>query len=214
MTTFAEMETQRQRTAQLRRRRLIESMQENEMKTPDPTPARTAANPCKADFERRRLALEDDAVSERVGAFTRRVCFEVGYDHRSHPDACGGGGHGQHGMTLRFVLIGQHGATQWVVHLPYLVPGNVNNLGNVPVTGHHHIDALYSVDLGYHWHAPQYEDQRSMECALLPGGECYYDGSGLRAGDLVGPFLSHGPAAIWSALEHEYHVLDGQEPQS
>lgn len=57
-----------------------------------------ATNPCKADLERRERANNDCALVERID------------NHTAHPEACGGGGHGRHGMNLRFVLIGPHGA--------------------------------------------------------------------------------------------------------
>lgn len=91
----------------------------------------TDVNPCKADLERRQRAMRDDTVTERFGNFERSVTFEVGYDHRAHPEACGGGGHGQHGMTLRFILKGPSGATQFVMYATNWVPGRVHRLGTI-----------------------------------------------------------------------------------
>ena len=110
---------------------------------------------CVRDFERRKKASEDDSISEVVGEFTRRMTWTVGFDHRAFPDDCGGGGHGQHGMELRFILIGADGAVQWMVNWGDMVPGNVDSIGGVP-----HVtpprDMMSAYDLGRHWRHPTY----------------------------------------------------------
>lgn len=62
--------------------------------------------------------------------------------------------YGIHGLDVWFILKGPKGATQFAV------------------TG---------FDVGYHSLEPQYEGQTKMECTMF--GECYYDGSSLRADD-------------------------------
>lgn len=173
-------------------------------------------NPCKADFQvRRAKALADPSVTEVRGEFTRRVTFEAGYDHRAFPEACGGGGHGQHGMTVRFVLLGAAGATQFVFNLSHFVPGNASR-GKVR-TGHSAVEAAYAVDLGYHWPTPRYEGQTSFDCDVLAAGQCFYDGSGLNADPILEQFLAGGPPAVWAALGSYYRELqvpDGRRPRT
>jgi hypothetical protein len=174
----------------------------------------TDTNRCQADWIRRERAMQDNGVSERFGEFTRRIEFQVGYDHREFPEDCGGGGHGQHGMQMRFVLIGPRGAVQWMTAMTNWVPGNVEldliaNVSLVPC--HHKIRDGYAVDLGYHaperpaWDTGEHMVER--KCDLLPGGTCFYDGSGLAAEDLVPGFLDHGPHAVWAALARHYATV-------
>lgn len=170
-------------------------------------------NPCQADHERRRKAWDGAALVERRGKIERRIEFRVGYDHRSFPEACGGGGHGCHGMELCFVLLGSRGAVQFKMNMPNWVPGNIGRIGE--------INAVQSVsvvpvvwpqlgdgsawDLGYHSPVQQYEGQDPMsECHLLPQGYCYYDGSSLNAVPILAAFLSHGPEAVWQCLASYY----------
>lgn len=167
-------------------------------------------NRCEADRERRQRALNDSALTERVGNLERRIMFEVGYDHRAFPEDCGGGGHGQHGMTMRFVLIGPHGAVQWVCTMSNWVPGNVyyggmQRIGTASlVPASNHIDDGKTTDLGYHSPHQHYDGQPAYKCDYLPAGECYYDGSGLNAEPLLEAFLAHGPHAVWAALARYY----------
>lgn len=59
-------------------------------------------------------------------------------------------------------------------------------------------------DLGYHSPVPMYEGQNSMgECNLL-GGICYYDGSGLRAEEVLETLIREGSDAVWAFLDEEY----------
>jgi hypothetical protein len=171
-------------------------------------------NRCEADLERRKRALNDCALVQRAGNLERRIEFEVGYDHSAFKDDCGGGGHGKHGMTMRFVLIGPHGAVQWVACMINWYPGNIRNgdvgsaepVSLVPAMQHRHIDDGMAWDLGYHSPIPQYEDQTPTRgsCEYLPGQQCYYDGSSLNAQPLLEAFLEHGPMAVWAALARYY----------
>lgn len=168
-------------------------------------------NPCKADWPRRERAYNDCALRERVGDMERRIQFEVGYDHCAHPEACGGGGHGRHGMNMRFVLIGPKGAVQWLVYMTNWYPGNVSIIGDIPSTepiscvpAHTRIGDGMAADLGYHSPVEHYDDQGQNACEFLPDGYCFYDGSGLNAQPILEAFLSHGPAAVWAALGRYY----------
>lgn len=144
---------------------------------------------------------------------TRSVAFQVGYDHRAFPEACGGGGHGQHGMTMRWVLQGPHGAVQWLLNMPNWVPGNVAILGDIkgvePISvvpvGAHGYDGM-AVDLGFHSPTSMGDrgEHESHECDVLPGKTCFYDGSSLNAIPILEAFLAHGPHAVWAVLGDYY----------
>lgn len=175
-------------------------------------------NRCQADRERRERAWNDAALSERQGDMERHIIFEVGYDHTAFPEDCGGGGHGRHGMNLRFVLVGPKGAVQWLAYMTSWVPGNVRH-GTVDGLGDVSLVPLNSTigdgmaaDLGYHSPVPRYGSQSAMKCEWLPEGECYYDGSGLNAEPLLEAFLNHGPHAVWAALAHYYTEVLATEP--
>jgi hypothetical protein len=169
-------------------------------------------NPCVADNERRERAQRDSSISEQFGDMVRSVQFQVGYDHMAFPEACGGGGHGRHGMSLRWVLSGPHGAVQWVLNMFNWIPGNVaygmiENKGPwSAVPAHRTIGDGMAVDLGYHSPVPLWEGQgkQPSECDLLPEGYCYYDGSALNAEPVLEAFLAHGPHAVWASLGRYY----------
>lgn len=175
-------------------------------------------NPCEADWERRERAWRDNALSERFGDMERRLAFEVGFDHRAFPDACGGGGHGQHGMTMRWLLIGPRGVVQWVANMHNWVPGNIRcgDVGSgVPISlvpANPRFGDTSATDLGYHSPKPLWEGQEewgTRECSLLPEGYCYYDGSGMNAEPILEAFLAHGPHAVWTALARYYGEVFG-----
>jgi hypothetical protein len=165
---------------------------------------------CEADMKRLERARNDSALITRDGVMERRIVFEVGYDHRSF-----GCGHGQHGMTMRFLLYLPPGWVQWAANLPNWVPGNVGDTGvgaEHPVSlvpaRYRQIGDGMATDLGYHSPTPRYEGQEEygrMDCNLLPEGTCYYDGSGLNAEPVLEAFLMHGPMAVWSTLAR-YHA--------
>lgn len=176
-------------------------------------------NPCEADWERRKRAIETADFTNRDGEMTRTITFEVGYDHREFARACGGGGHGQHGMLLRFMLQGSAGAVQWVINMPNWVPGNttafigdVNAISpvSIVVPTNREIGDIIVMDLGYHSPKPQHKSQPgNTDCHILPEGTCYYDGSSYNAKPILVAFLEHGPGAVWEALDHYYEDIFG-----
>jgi hypothetical protein len=177
-------------------------------------------NRCERARLTRARALNDAALVERNGAMERRIIFEAGYDHSAFPEDCGGGGHGKHGMGLRFVFSGPKGSVQWVANMFNWYPGNVSHgsVGGtfeasfVPAFQHQHIGDAYAADLGFHSPTPMYEEHTKYECEYLPEGYCYYDGSTLNAEPLLEAFLEHGPHAVWAALARYYNeALAGVE---
>lgn len=118
-------------------------------------------------------------------------------------------------MNLRFNLIGPKGAVQWMANMTNWTPGNVIHgtvqadqpVSLVPVTAMGRIGDGMATDMGYHSPRPLWDGQEEygrMDCHLLPGGECYYDGSGLNAEPVLEAFLAHGPHAVWAALARYY----------
>src|SRR3954469_667919 len=83
--------------------------------------------------------------------------------------------YGIHGLDIWFVLKGPNGAVQFMVNFGVYLPS---------VT-HVTPGEIHGFDVGYHAPTPQYEEQTECECEHLPGGKCYYDGSGLRAEEWV-----------------------------
>jgi hypothetical protein len=166
---------------------------------------------CEQDLERVERARHESALISRAGVMERRIDFDAGYDHRHF-----GCGHGQHGMTVRFILGLPGGFVQWVFNMPNWVPGNVGIIGDVgsmhgqsivPATNRPLGDGM-ATDLGYHSPTPRYEGQEQYgraDCYLLPEGSCYYDGSGLNAVPILEAFLLYGPMAVWAALAR-YHT--------
>lgn len=180
---------------------------------------------CEEATEVRARALGHPWLIEQLGVMERRIGFFAGYDHSDL--TCGDGSwgqqHGRHGMDVRFILKGPHGAVQFVFNLLSFVPGNTDIIdlvrptgpavAIVPVTTPSFGDAM-PVDLGYHSPRELYGGQLSPgDCELLDGARCYYDGSGLNAGPVLAAFLLHGPMAIWAALGDYYAVIFSQTPE-
>ena len=62
-------------------------------------------------------------------------------------------------------------------------------------------------DVGYHSPTPIYDGQDLMgKCDLLDG-DCYYDGSSLRAEEWFKIFMEDGYERIWEMLEDYYKEL-------
>lgn len=135
--------------------------------------------------------------------FVRRVDFEPGYDClEHHGDAIGRKCHGRHGMNMRFVLMGEEGAVQFLLYASDFLPGSTEH-------GHTKRDkalmGVMAADLGHHWIRPTYEgESNNGACEYLHGAECFYDGSGLNAEDILVRFLSDGLDAVWEDLEDYY----------
>jgi hypothetical protein len=65
-------------------------------------------------------------------------------------------------------------------------------------------------DFGFHWkHQTSHRLTRIKDCQHL-GGECYYDGSTLRAIDVLDSFMEFGEEAVWEALESSYRYMVNQ----
>lgn len=163
--------------------------------------------------------------------FERIVQFNPGYNylHETGPRA-----RGQHGMEIRFVLLGPEGASQFLMFTGWTPLGEVdkditfeNGYQTTPVhidtdnwrsatilgMGHQFgtVSPPMGADLGFHWSVNPYEDDGKptefmdeRECDLLPGGKCFYDGSGLAASEVLKDFINEGDPAVWRWLERRY----------
>ena len=131
----------------------------------------------------------------------KTVQFSAAYDKRD-PDP--NKNYGIHGVNIRFVYKGEKGATQFVLytnwHLPHVTEEQRKNMSR----DKHFLFEPLPADLGYHSPTPQYEGQTQMECDLLDGGVCYYDGSGLQAERVYKRLLEEGEDGVWAELEDEY----------
>lgn len=158
------------------------------------------------------------AVIAREVNLRREVRFEPGYDYREEdaklPPDQWGKRRGVHGMGIRFLLIGELGAIQFLLNTDWL-PTDVKPdplWGRCPdydARQHTHaVGHLYpmAADLGYHWRTPLYEGASSYPCDVLDGIDaCYYDGSGLRAGNAGAVLIQQGHEALWALMAEEYH---------
>lgn len=134
----------------------------------------------------RRALTPDPTWIDCGNGFERAVSFEPGFDSHTR-------NWGIAAMRMRFLLRGPLGATQFLM-----------GAGWVP--GRREVNDWYPSgwDLGYHALKPSYEGHESYDCDLLPGGHCYYDGSGLAADPVMDAFIAEGEPAVWRAL-HEFY---------
>jgi hypothetical protein len=129
-----------------------------------------------ADTKRGEREIMNSNISKAT--FRRITEWEPAYNRIAE-------GYGRHGMNLRFVLVGEKGAVQFMLFTNWLTSADRsdNKHGGVRCSdGLRRKDDLSPMpaDLGYHSLTPMYEDQRDRgDCAYLDGRPCYYDG-GLR----------------------------------
>lgn len=128
---------------------------------------------------------------------THRIEFTPGYNHR---DRKGGG---VHGMEIRFLLVAERGAVQFVMNTGW-VPGEKMSpsLAGYFPTGY---------DLGYHWPVKQYAEQYESACDVLPQGSCFTDGSMSNADPIVERFVCDGEDGVWDELDAYYRRLVDRE---
>jgi len=136
----------------------------------------------------------------------RQIKIGGAYDKR-HPDPKKNYGIGS--MTLRFLLSGPNGGAQFVVYTGMHLPHVAEELWATPRSEHYNPFEPMGVDIGYHDYRPHYEGQKSLECDLLPGGRCFYDGTGLGASDFLPTFLAGGDEVVWPMLVERYTSLLG-----
>ena len=129
--------------------------------------------------------------------FKRDVTFSPAYDMRPK--------YGIHGVDIRFILQGPLGAVQFVMSTNWMLE-HVQKELDQRTDRPRFLDRPMGTDVGYHSPKPMYEGQTSMDCDLIEGGQCYYDGSGLLADQWLREILiPEGSDGIWKALEKRYH---------
>lgn len=137
--------------------------------------------------------------------FKRQVTFTPAFDKRSKNPRRN---YGIHGVEMRFHLIGDHGATQFVIYTNWQLPEVTKELDARPVDRQYPHLACHPLpaDVGYHRATPRYEGQTQSDspCEFLGGQRCYYDGSGLMAQELFEKFTREGEEAVWRELEEVY----------
>lgn len=126
----------------------------------------------------------------------REVVITPAYDKRSSDPKKN---YGVHNAEIRFHLIGQEGAVQFVASTGWDLPSV------------HSRSKAWGTDLGYHSHKPHYKDQEIVrdDCPVI-GGPCYYDGSTLNAEPVFNRMVAEGHEAVWEELERYYKQVFGE----
>ena len=120
--------------------------------------------------------------------------------------------YGIHGVELRMVLKGKHGATQFVLYTNWQLPEVTERMRKEMTPDKHFLFEPLPADKGYHSLKPIYEGQSIINrpCEYLNGKPCYYDGSGLNAESLYEILLREGSEGVWKNLEEYYVELFGK----
>jgi hypothetical protein len=118
-----------------------------------------------------------------------------------------GGSHGRHGMNIRFVVKGEDGAVQFLLHtgwIPQYATPSLIGARDCTWSG-----ATQPSDLGYHSKTPHFEGHEpSIEsCEFCDGKPCYYDGSSLNANDAMYALVNGGEDALWEFLDAYYATV-------
>lgn len=167
-----------------------------------PGPATTPTGPVAPDAEPASGA-GPNCLAQTAGAFTRVLRFEPGGGDHEH----GRGPYGGQGLALRFVLVGELGAVQFLVTTGW-EPGEYAGRPGYP----------FPSSFGFHWRLnpsePGAPDSwlRQPECDWFDGG-CYFAGSGLALQGVLEQFVSAGADAVWAALEEHYDTVAGWAEQ-
>ncbi|MBU0598989.1 hypothetical protein KKF61_08465 [Patescibacteria group bacterium] len=133
--------------------------------------------------------------------------FEPAYDKR-HADPAKN--YGIHGVSVRFVLMGDEGATQFLLFSGWMLQ-NVHEefYARMRDGDAHagHVWAPMGVDVGYHSPKPLYEDQLEIadDCPYVQDGHCYYDGTSTGGDDLFWRFVAEGVGVVWAELLDWYN---------
>lgn len=134
--------------------------------------------------------------------FEQRIEIFPAYDKRS-PDPHKN--YGIHNAELKFFLIGEHGAIQFVVSTGWHLPHVADEL---QASGHGSLMKGWATDIGYHSYVPRYEGQTLLtkSCPVLNGKPCYYDGSTLDAEPIFNRMVAEGHEAVWEEMRRWYHA--------
>jgi len=121
------------------------------------------------------------------------------------------------GFQIWFILQGKFGAVQ-VMLSTELYPKKVMKelIGKDKWSSDYYEEVFNCWDVGYHskkrpkWDTYKWVTQ--MDCDLLPGGKCYYDGSSLRGKEdkVVQIYMEKGDDGIFEYLEKYYVEIFGE----
>lgn len=144
------------------------------------------------------------APSEEWEGFERQLEFQTAYDGRDEP-----GNYGIHGCDLKLILKGEEGATTLLIFTGWHLPHVEAEWGERPPSSF--LTKANGVDIGYHAATrPAWIDEEDSDlhhrddCAYTQSGECWYDGSALRAEGFVDVLVTKGMDACWEMLRDEY----------
>lgn len=133
-----------------------------------------------------------------MGEFERIVNVTPAFDKRcADPKK----NYGIGGCRIWFILKGERGAVQFQIGTdwyPYNVQQERKGASEIFDT------KPQGWDVGYHSPKPMFEGHTPMDSCDLIDGECYYDGSSLRADEWVEDFIMGGTEWLWPKLEEEY----------
>lgn len=141
--------------------------------------------------------------------FKKEIVFLPAWDKTSDDPAknCG-----VHSVEMHFRLTGAKGMVQFVTytnwHLPHVQKMLLSSRSmNEAIGGDPHWSVRPTpADLGYHSLVPMYEGQiKRDDCQYLPGGTCYYDGSGLAAEDVFKILVEQGSEGVWKYMAEYYN---------
>jgi len=126
--------------------------------------------------------------------------FEPAYDNTAK-------GGGLHGINIRFILRGEHGAVQFLIFTNWRPKQATKRLRAEMSPSNYFLFEPMPADVGYHSKVPRYEGQHAMEnCVYVqtPDGKCYYDGSTLHAEQVYDILLEKGSEGVWEYLGKYY----------
>lgn len=162
-----------------------------------------------SQFECKKHQNQKNSTRSGWHVMKQEIHFQPAFD-KCHPDP--NKNYGIHGASMRWLVIGDEGAVQFVVytnwHLPHIRREAKTEPGSIVLIERYPFEfwqAPTAADLGYHSKVPRYEGQTSMgqECDIL-GGECYYDGSTLNAEPVFELLIAEGHEAVWDYLKQYY----------
>lgn len=134
--------------------------------------------------------------------FERAVVFEPGFGRNPEEGSLPSSErYGRSAMSIRFLLRGDAGVVQFLMGTGWVPEKEeIGGWGYSDWVAHR----PFSRDVGYHARTAHYEGQESMgQCEYL-GAECFYDGSGLLAEEVMADFFDRGERAVWERL-HRYY---------
>ena len=139
------------------------------------------------------------------------VFFDSAYDKR-HPDPSKN--YGIHGVTLKFVLKGKLGATNFTIYTTWHLPEVQQELIHRTFGGGYDVEMLLPMPADFGYHSPkklyEYSTLAVEGCPYLNGKPCYCDGSSLYAETVYEKLLREGDDAVWKELEESYIDRFGQ----